>query len=66
MTDSAPLAPYVCILCRFPTAIDDAECPTPSGKCICIRCWKRETADEHPMPADLRKDAARTVNEANP
>jgi hypothetical protein len=34
---------HVCIICRFSTELDDAVIPTSAGRCICLRCYSRET-----------------------
>jgi hypothetical protein len=34
---------HVCIICRFPAELDDAVVPTSAGRCICLRCYSRET-----------------------
>lgn len=54
---------YRCILCGFDVELDDARVPI-AGKCICIRCWTRETGDTHSLPTGLRKEAERAAKEA--
>jgi hypothetical protein len=47
---------YRCIICRFPVDLDDAIAPTPSGACVCYRCFARETDTPVAMPKALRKE----------
>jgi hypothetical protein len=44
-----------CIICRFETELDDAVAATPRGRCVCLRCYNRETGAERRMPKDLRR-----------
>jgi hypothetical protein len=45
-----------CTICRFATELDDMVVARGKDGCICLRCFARETGDEHPMPKDLRRD----------
>ncbi len=43
-----------CIICRFETELDDVAAGGPAGRCVCLRCFGRETGNELPMPKALR------------
>lgn len=45
-----------CIICRFPVEPDDIAIGSPSGRVICLRCYARETGNEHPVPKGLRRE----------
>jgi uncharacterized membrane protein len=48
---------FRCIICGFTTELDDAVVTgTNGGRCICLRCFARETHDEKRMPARLRRE----------
>jgi hypothetical protein len=47
---------YRCLVCRFEVELDDAIAPTRRGTCICVRCYARETNDEHRVPPSLRRE----------
>jgi len=44
-----------CIICRFATELDDMAVPQRDGRCICLRCYQRETSTVPPMPRPLRR-----------
>ncbi len=44
-----------CRLCHFPTERDDVVLRFPSGACLCLRCYGRETDSARPMPTALRQ-----------
>jgi hypothetical protein len=44
-----------CTICRFQTEADDIAVPLAGGRCICLRCFTRETETAHPMPKGLRR-----------
>lgn len=54
-----------CIVCGFDTELDDVVVTsTVSGRCICLRCFARETHNEKPMTRRLQRellDALATV-----
>ncbi len=50
-----------CILCRFTTELDDVAVPGPGGRCICLRCYQRETESAITMPKDLRRELIATL-----
>lgn len=45
-----------CILCNFGTEVDDAVVSSSGGRCICLRCFTRETNTQKPMAHALRRD----------
>jgi recombinational DNA repair protein (RecF pathway) len=46
---------YRCVICRFETELDDVIAPTASGRCVCLRCFARETDTLRPMPRALQR-----------
>ncbi len=55
---------YHCILCGFDAPRDDALVCSVSGRCICLRCWTRETGTMLVMSKALRCAVEATVNAA--
>lgn len=49
---------YKCVICRFEAELDDAIAPPAGGRCVCLRCFARETETARPMPGALRRDIA--------
>lgn len=46
----------ICLLCQFPFWPDDQVIAAANRRrCICIRCFARETGGERPMPVALRR-----------
>jgi hypothetical protein len=45
-----------CIVCRFDTEFDDIVTEGSDGRCICLRCFVRETGSHRPMPKTLRHE----------
>ena len=55
---------YTCLLCKYPTELDDVMAPTQRGTCICLRCCYREIGDtRRPRPA-LRRSIELLTEEA--
>ncbi len=52
---------YTCVICRFETELDDVIAPVASGRCVCLRCYARETETALPMPKALRQDVSATL-----
>jgi hypothetical protein len=50
-----------CILCAFDTEFDDAVVQSSNGRCICLRCYTRETRSQKPMTKQLRRDLVATL-----
>jgi len=47
---------YTCVICRFTVELDDTIAPIPSGWCVCVRCFARETETIRLVPKELRRD----------
>lgn len=45
-----------CVICQFEVTPDDVTLGTPGGRCICLRCYLRESGQSTDMPSGLRKD----------
>ncbi len=45
-----------CTICRFETELDDVVLGGRTGRCVCLRCFARETESERPMPKALRRE----------
>jgi hypothetical protein len=54
---------YRCVICRFTVEFDDSVAPTPTGGCVCVRCFARETDSSLPMPKELRRDVIAVLAE---
>ncbi len=52
---------YTCVICRFETELDDVIAPVASGRCVCLRCYVRETQTALSMPKALRQDVSATL-----
>ena len=50
-----------CILCAFETEVDDAVVISSNGRCICLRCFTRETDSHKRMAPQLRRELAATL-----
>jgi len=44
-----------CMICRFETELDDVVLGGRTGRCVCLRCFDRETGSARPMPKNLRR-----------
>lgn len=53
-----------CRICRFETEFDDTVLNLPSGACVCLRCYGRETGSGRVMPALLRQSITEVLVEA--
>ena len=47
---------YICVICRFQVVLDDAIAGTSSGRCVCLRCFSRETETYRSMSKELQRD----------
>ena len=56
---------WTCSICRFATELDDVVARMAGNRCICLRCFDRETNQSKPMPKALRRalSAALTTTE---
>lgn len=52
---------FRCILCAFDVELDDAVVIAHGGRCICIRCYARETGSEKLMTKNLRRELTATL-----
>jgi hypothetical protein len=52
---------FVCVLCRFETELDDVIAPVAGGRCVCLRCFHRETESCKSMSKQLRRDLMSTL-----
>jgi hypothetical protein len=55
----------MCIICRFDTELDDVVL-FGGVRCICLRCYMRETATGRPVPARLRREVSAILTEREP
>ncbi len=53
---------FTCIICHFGTTLDDTVVAGRNGRCICLRCYVRETDSERPMTSSLRRDLATALS----
>ena len=44
-----------CVICRFETEFDDVVLGGRTGRCVCLRCFDRETGNVRSMPKALRR-----------
>jgi hypothetical protein len=54
---------YLCVICRFAVELDDAVVPTPSGNCVCVRCFARETETAVVMDRDFKHSIETVLTE---
>ena len=52
---------FTCTICRFETELDDVAIPAAAGRCVCLRCFARETGTARPMPKGLRGQLLATL-----
>jgi hypothetical protein len=45
---------FTCMICHFTTELDDVAVSGSGARCVCLRCFTRETGTARPMPAALR------------
>ncbi len=45
-----------CTICRFDTELDDVVVTLAAGRCICLRCFGRQTDTARHMPKGLRRE----------
>ena len=53
---------YTCIICRFEAELDDVIAPAAGGRCVCLRCFARETGSGSAMPPRLRRDVMNALD----
>jgi hypothetical protein len=54
---------YRCVICHFTVELDDCIAPTPTGGCVCVRCFGRETESSLAMPKELRRSVIAALEE---
>jgi hypothetical protein len=54
-----------CTICHFQTELDDVVVSLAGGRCICLRCFGRETESHLPMPKGLRREIIATLATAD-
>lgn len=47
---------WTCRICRFAVELDDVALSLVDGRCICLRCFARETGGTIEMPKALRRE----------
>jgi hypothetical protein len=52
---------FTCWICRFDAELDDVAVPGDGPRCICIRCFARETGTTKRMPKALRGQVITTL-----
>jgi hypothetical protein len=57
---------HMCSICHFATELDDVELAGPAGACVCLRCFRRETGNTHPMPKTLQRGLRALLAELEP
>ncbi len=57
---------FTCAICHFETPLDDVELLAVDGRCVCLRCYCRETESTVAMPKPLRKELIAVLAEAHP
>ncbi len=50
-----------CVICHFATPLDDVALACGSGRCVCLRCFVRETGGAPPMPKALQRILTATL-----
>ncbi len=55
---------YRCILCAFDTELDDVVVANPHGRCVCLRCFLRETGSAKRMEKRLHRELSAMLNQA--
>jgi hypothetical protein len=57
---------FPCALCHFDTPLDHVELLAVDSRCVCLRCYCRETNRALVMPKALRKALIALLAEAAP
>ena len=52
-----------CSICRFETELDDVAVQGGAGRCICLRCYGRETGSARPMSKALQRQLSAALAE---
>ena len=54
---------YTCVIRYFPAELDDVAAHVGLKRCVCRRCYARETGSERPMSQGLRQQIATALDE---
>lgn len=52
---------FTCQICHFETELDDVAITLQGERCICLRCYGRETDTAKPMARVLRHQVIATL-----
>ena len=52
---------FTCRICRFDTELDDMAVRGAGARCICLRCFARETGTAKRMPKGLHGQVLATL-----
>jgi hypothetical protein len=55
---------FTCVICRFPAELDDVIAPTATGRCVCLRCYARETETTRYLSRAMAADVATALSAA--
>ncbi len=55
---------YECRICRWLYPLDDVMLMFGSIRCVCVRCYRRETVTDKPMPKHLQRELSQVIAEA--
>lgn len=54
-----------CTICHFEAELDDVAVSMTGDRCICLRCFGRETGSAVPMPKALRREISAALATAD-
>ena len=54
---------FTCTICRFETELDDVVVAMAGDRCVCLRCYGRETGSARPLPKALRREVIAALAE---
>ena len=54
---------WTCSICHFATELDDVVARMAGDRCICLRCFDRETNGSMSMPKALRRQLSAALAE---
>jgi hypothetical protein len=57
---------WTCRICRFETELDDVVVALAHARCICLRCYARETGGGRPLSKALRRELESLLALAEP
>lgn len=53
---------FECRICHFQFELDDVAIKFASGRCVCLKCFERETGRESHLPKRLVRDVREGAN----